>query len=144
MGSWLLGVAKFCWQPNVCTKSLKGNQTICMLIIFISTSWPVILHCIFGTWNCGLGSTLFCYIFKTKTSFGYLEPLLFLALITVSLPANSPRYENASIFGANWLTTEWYPSRQLFCWTGDACFTPLSRKSCSVSHIVCCIPLNLI
>lgn len=26
-----------------------------------------------------------------------------------------PRYENDSILGANWLTTEWYPSKQLVC-----------------------------
>ena len=38
-----------------------------------------------------------------------------------------PRYENANIFGANWLTTEWYPSRQLVCCIGDACFIPLER-----------------
>jgi len=31
-----------------------------------------------------------------------------------------PRYEKANIFGANWLLTEWYPSRQLVCSTEEA------------------------
>lgn len=39
-----------------------------------------------------------------------------------------PRYENANILGPNWFTTEWEPSRQLVCCTGDACFIPLSKK----------------
>lgn len=39
-----------------------------------------------------------------------------------------PRYENANILGANWLTTEWDPLRQLVCCTGDAGFIPLSKK----------------
>ena len=46
-----------------------------------------------------------------------------------------PRYENANIFGANWFTTEWYPSRQLVCSTEDAFLIALVRLDfCSAEH----------
>lgn len=38
---------------------------------------------------------------------------------------NNPRYEYANIFGANWLTTEWYPSRQLVWPWGEDLEIPL-------------------
>lgn len=38
-----------------------------------------------------------------------------------------PTYENAIILGANWLSSEWNPSKQLVWAKGDACLIPFIR-----------------
>jgi len=40
-----------------------------------------------------------------------------------------PKYEKANILGANWFTTEWYPSRQLACSTDEAFFIAFANMS---------------
>ena len=39
-----------------------------------------------------------------------------------------PAYEKAIIFGENWFTNEWKPSKQVVCARGDACLIPLIRE----------------
>ena len=48
-----------------------------------------------------------------------------------------PWYEYAYILGANWLITEWYPSRELVWSKGDACWIPFNKNlSVRVSYRV--------
>lgn len=63
-------------------------------------------------WKCE--TLLGCYVFvKDNKLHQYLHSI--------------PRYEYANMLGANWLTTERYPSKQLVWATGDACLIALIR-----------------